>query len=260
MKNNLENFDNQQENKPAQFKKCLIESDVSDGERLKEFENNPDMIIRKEPLWEFKKKFKDIENPIEAIKICKRLFDELKNEYEINMPDLQFVIGKDEKNEPCLYAFTSRITGKNIEDFSGELLDELSKKEGEKFIEELNKLYFNLASYIQDKYQHGERFLNDIFINRQYVYGRKKGEKQNYIYLVDTDTYTSEDNKEMLYDIWKLNDEMIWMEQQFDGIEFKKARNKLQNFVKSVSRESLCGNDAAIKWFEQTRKDLNIKN
>lgn len=69
MKNNLESFDNQQESKPAQFKEHLIESGVSDGKRLKEFENNPDMIIRKEPLWEFKKKFKDIKNKLQ-ISLC----------------------------------------------------------------------------------------------------------------------------------------------------------------------------------------------
>jgi hypothetical protein len=126
---------------------------------------------------------KDLERRIEIYKDGKKLFHELRDKYNINVIPFGYIVGKaDPDDSPQVFSVTKKIFGKNIRDISR---GELDDQENKKFSKEADQMISSLAEYAKDKYANYGNILNDVFHYHQYVFGKKTGDKENKIYLVD---------------------------------------------------------------------------
>lgn len=145
------------------------------------FEGADNYVIRKIGFEKIPEELEGVTDPHESIKIIKGLFNELTNEYGINIP-AEHVVGRDKSGESKIFTLTEKI--------EGHLLEEAKKEYGDdkKFIVELKKLFASLTRYLKDKYEKGGYRMWDIFVGRQYMYGHTKDSEEKKIYLIDTDT------------------------------------------------------------------------
>ncbi len=185
----------------APFKK-LEKSDLSSN--IYELPSSPDKLVRRYfPATDFYGKISDKEAAAKTIK----LFGELKD-FHIPSP-AAMVVAKYENDREGLYIVTDRIEGRDLNDAIDSAAD-LSETEQESLSGELAELYGSLVDYLESKLDAGGYFLSDIFSNRQYVYGRRRGEKEPHIYLVDTDPFLSKADKagNMHHGVWLLDAEV----------------------------------------------------
>lgn len=154
--------------------KELKSSDLSYS--LKELENSPNVIVRREALDRFIGRY-GIEDPIEAAHYGEKLFQELKK-FGINVIQTRLVVGNDESGIPMVFGITERILGEQLDEVAD--ISEKTKKEFE-------ALYTGLVRYLEYKQKDGGYYMKDIFRNRQYVYGKSKNDIESKIYLVDVD-------------------------------------------------------------------------
>lgn len=259
MKNNIENFNGQQRDIETPFNKNLIDSNIDQSffEKLKEFEGDPSKIIRNTSLSELFDRFKNIDNSTvaEVAKRCKELFNELKKDYDIRLPDIEFVIGNSKNEESSLYIITERIKETENKEFHNT----------EKFITELDDLYYNLACYICDKYKSKEYYLNDIFQNKQYMFGKKEREEGDHIYLVDTDPFVEIEShncnnpeERLPYYAYMFSKEIVRMENALNEVKFEKARNKFQEFIKLITEDDINKYKQTATQIEGIKKTLNL--
>ncbi len=202
------------------FSGKLIDSDVTEKNRgfgkLNEVENNPNKIIRIVRGYD---EFVDNNKIIELIRADKKLFKELETEYDILVP-ADFLIGKDKKGDKIAYSIVDRIHGKNLEkvDRSNEVAVQVEA------------LFASVAKYFLDKFVKNSLYLCDIGNLEQYVYGRKNGEQEDKIYLVDTDLAVSNNRIDMYLVMSWLVRNISKMERDF-GTRFKEARKYVSQFV-----------------------------
>ncbi len=208
------------------FKELLVKSEFKP--RLKNFENNPDFVIRKTRMKDTASVAPKIENIEELAHAGKKLFDELQKVYKIEAP-VRFVVGTDEK-ETVVYSIADKIQGKTIENY------EFNEENKENFTKELGILYFSWIKYLADKYKNNEPFLWDITENRQYIYGKKKGDQNERLYLVDVDIeYIN--NRTFLFDsLNSASDSIIDTEQRL-GIKFENVWQEIDKFLDLISEE-----------------------
>lgn len=228
-------MENYKENEEIPFKKALMESGVNhhQKEKLKKFEEDDRNIIRDQTLASLADSFEDIKkiSDTEKVKMFKKMFDELRESYNIKVPNIEFVIGNNEEGNPSVYIITEKIKGTKIENFC-----DISDKEG--FIKELDELHYNLARYIHNKYKNEEYYLNDIFSIRQYMFGKKEGDKKDHIYLIDTDPYAGNKFFGFLCDARDLSEKIVEMEKNIgNNTKFEKVRDEFKEFINSISRD-----------------------
>lgn len=154
------------------------------ADQIKELTSRPDLIIRavpirKDKMDEWKKLFLESEER----------FEELNSNYNIKVPSRKFVIGEvinpsftnKKDNYATFFTVTDKIIGSNLDDIS------YKPEERDMAKRKLDTFYSNLTRYFSDKYKNGGLFARDIARNEQYVYGRKKGDTEDHVYLVDID-------------------------------------------------------------------------
>lgn len=168
----------------------------------------------------------------------KKLYDELKK-YGIEVP-VNFVVA--EKNDKArqyyksigvtsgtkgLYAIVDNIEWADVGD------PEIKQK----FEKETIDLYRKIISYYEDKMKAKEYYLLDIGSWEQYVYGRKAGDEEDYIYLVDVGgEYTKDPLQLMILLETKLLSEIIDVELNYNqnkGDIIKRA-NELLALTKHI--------------------------
>jgi len=163
--------------------------DNPDGEPIiiQQFENNPERIVkisRKEHIYRFSPE--DIA-PVESAKTieiqneAKKHFEELENKYGIPVAPFEYKICLEEdSNENILYCISDKIHGDN-------LITKFKEKDLSNHIGNVDGLLTSLISYFKDKYKEGSYYLGDVANIGNYIYGRKKDEKEDKLYLIDTE-------------------------------------------------------------------------
>ncbi len=213
------------ENKPsgAPFAEDLVESDVSEMHigtgKLKELEHNPRKVVRVETFSNIRERYNDKTEVMELVKVAKELYCELEEEYGIPAP-VNFLIGQDEGGSKVVYSVVDKIEGKNLKE--SETTEELAGL--------TQNLYASVAKYFLYKFKEDEPYLWDINNPRQYVYGKKDGERGNKIYLVDTDIYIGRGRANMYPDIMWLAKRIVWAEKHFKT-KFDEARKYIAEFL-----------------------------
>jgi len=156
---------------------------LDEDERLLEYKNGPDVMIR--PSFEFGFGEVDINKKhkitYEGLKEARELFVELEERYGVE--NIGF--------KPVVIDHPKRGVGSLIVSpkFSGEFYDNNEVLMGTK-LNAAKDLLGKLSSYFVDKQMNNERYLSDVFDLRQYGYNR---ESQKYI-LLDVDPYIEDHN------------------------------------------------------------------
>ncbi len=221
-----------------QFKSDLIpfaiedlrESHISKTKRpgkLFEAASLPNKIIRSEGVDELSHKHGDRIETSELVEDARRLYRELQDEYTINAP-VKFYTGNDIDNNQVVYSVVDKIEGKHFDKV--QISDEfVSKAEG---------LYASVSRYFLDKQNDDGLHLWDICGQSQYVYGRRSGEQEDRIFLIDTDIWLSK-SKAGLYLC------VEWLTRHMTGVEghlkvkFIEARDNIAQFVSLPLPENL---------------------
>jgi hypothetical protein len=174
------------------FKKPFYSFEKVSREDIKGLEGLPDIVVRKYDFTTFEHilrrqqiikepKESSTESFIEIFNLIKKTFSELKEKYNINVPEIKhMVISEDKNEEKIAYIIVDKIEGINIEK---------AKTIPFEAAEKLDSHYEKILEYIFDTYQNEKLFFNDIIYYDQLMYGKKKDDKEDKIYFVDTDPY-----------------------------------------------------------------------
>jgi hypothetical protein len=237
---------------PTPFSETLINAGLSHS-RFVKIESLPDMVVRRTWL----NAIYPLESHINDMRIGKRLHNELKNKYGINIPNYTVVIGP----ENTVYTITRRIEGRTLK------TDQFAPEESGEIIPQLDHLVASLCRYFQDKYYNGQPFLSDINIG-QFMYGKLIGELEPSIYLADVDFHYDAGTSindipptgrlPFSYRIEELRKFINDAENMFEGARLSMSRKVLIEFLESIPQT--WGNyDEALSVVEKLKSnDLNI--
>ncbi len=163
--------------------------DNPDGEPIiiKQFENDPERIVkisRKEHIYRFSSEEIASVESAQTMEIqveAKKHFEELEDEYGISVTPFEYRIGLEEdSNENILYCISDKIHGDN-------LITKLKEKDFSNRIGDVERLLISLINYFKDKYKEGNYYLGDVANIGNYIYGRRRDEKEDKLYLIDTE-------------------------------------------------------------------------
>lgn len=217
---------------------------------IKSVEDNPDKLVRSRNLGEHLEKKFELGFSEEEFKRGKVMFDKMRNEYGISIPDIQLIIGE-EKGQRKMFTVIDRIYGKSLDKI--EIFPPEAQTEADDF-------FYKLANFFYDIFKRGGDYWSDLR-NDQYVYGHKKNEKNEKIYIVDTDPviehydpdskgenyilpdvydFENRDNSRnyRLFDVIELLfSDMLETEQKFNPpIELTKTRKFLGNMINEIPK------------------------
>lgn len=234
------------------FSDNLVESDISEvhkgRNKLFEFENNPDKIIRVESFDLLEKRYRGKIDPITLVGLGRGLYEELERDYGFAVP-VEYVVGKDSENRKVVYGITDKVEGENLD--KSEVSLELT--------EAVEKLYTSISHYYLDKLHSRDTFyLADINNSNQYVYGKRKGDEKPKIYLVDTDLFMH-NAKAALYNI------VLWFIRHMGAVEERYQRRFIEarKIVEQILNEPLPSDiadeekDAVVKTIAEAKDFLD---
>lgn len=234
----------------APFAEHLKTSNVFDesGEvellKLKELESLPHKIIRVETFDEINERYGGEKSAMELVPLAKKLYDELGEKYGINV-SVDFIIGKNEEGEKVVYSIVDKIEGENL----------TQTEKSAEVAKQVASLYASLAKYHLDKFQTGESFLYDINGPQQYVYGKKFGDKEDNIHLVDTDIFVGDNKTTLLIQLRLLAIYINGNEKRFNT-KFNKARELLRESIELPASQDLDAVDADTVFHYETIEDI----
>jgi hypothetical protein len=137
----------------------------------------PDLIVRKS----FVNPFLTEETHEEALRVLinkTKAFREVAQKCSLRVAKTWYVIGHDPvSKQPCLFAITERINGKN--------LDELFSFD-ESILKEFDEMFASIFLNLWKVYHDGGYVWSD-FKKGQIVYGTAPNEQEKHLYLVDVD-------------------------------------------------------------------------
>ena len=146
--------------------------------------DRPHEISRKENIYRFSLDNVDSVESARTIEIqnqAEEEFKELNDEYDISVAPFEYktVLDK-ETNENVLYCISGKIHGEN-------LITKLKEKDFGNQIKNVEKWLVSLTSYFKNKYREGDRYLGDLANIGNYIYGHRKDEIEDKLYLIDTE-------------------------------------------------------------------------
>jgi hypothetical protein len=213
----------------------LTDSRISQKKRpgkLFESENLHNKIIRVEQADELLHKHNNRLELTELVQEAENLFGELENKYGVNIPFDDYRIGKDKSGNDIVYCVVDRIDGKHLEEVGPSI----------EFSEQAETLYTSIAKYFLDKFEEGGLYLWDINGQSQYIYGKKAGEQEDKIYLIDTDIWMSRSHAGIYLTL-------EWLTRHMSGVErhvnrtFKKAREYIRQIICKPIPEEMSESD-----------------
>lgn len=142
-------------------------------------ENSP--IVRSTNIAQIKGKLKRLGiegSNIEIASYCKNLITELED-FKLNLPNPNFVIGKDSDNITSLIITVDRVDGVPLVDRN------IDPSEAVDTAKEYDALYGNLIDYLSQAIQQKKPYLWDVFSARQYYHGSTEENQTPKIYLID---------------------------------------------------------------------------
>ncbi len=214
---------NQEKNQNELNFNDLVASNISETHlelnKFYEFKDNPNKIVRVESFDELLDKHDNKIGIPELIETTKKLYKELEEKYGIVAP-VDFATSKNKEGKDVVCSITDKVEGKH--------LGEINKSE--EFLNKTEKLYASIAKYFLDKFKEGDLYVWDINAGSQYIYGKKLGDKEDEIYLIDTDIWLSKNKNDIYLSIYWLARHMSWLENKL-GVKFIEARNKINEFM-----------------------------
>lgn len=172
-------FKNTKRTDEAPFKEILEPSGLS--HKINQLKNRPDKLVRQIKLIDrhhgaYTSK-EALEKEINHFKRGFAVFRNLEHRYGIAVPEMDLLVGKDNDENIAMFTVIDKIIGEDLWDIKN--LPPSAKDEFERFLSAVARHYF-------DTYQEGGDYWWD-FYEAQIVYGHKFGEKNDKVYVVDTD-------------------------------------------------------------------------
>jgi hypothetical protein len=156
--------------------------DQSEDPKLLQFEGDGTHTVRELGAAFFSEETPDFKDVETSAKETKRLFDELRDTYNIDAP-VRFVVAQGTDHEKKLYVITDHVRDVTKD----QNFDRAA------FAEKYRELCSNVMRYFEDKYGSGDNFLWDIIprLNGrdQYKYGKVGNETSDGFQLIDTDPH-----------------------------------------------------------------------
>ena len=222
----------------------LVDSGMRTG-KIFALEHDPSKLVRAESFEELGERYGARVEMHELVFLTKRLYSELKSDYGIAVP-ANFLIGKDGEGRNVVYSVIDKINGSTLE----------KAENSERLVVAIETLYTSLTKYFLDKLQSGDAYLCDIGSPAQYMYGKRSGEQEDNMYLVDTDVSISKNQAGIYVVVEWLTRFMSSMERRV-GKKFDVARANLQQFAEVPVRESGMNADAIVMNLDHVRRILD---
>lgn len=157
------------------FNTPLVESGYrATGDDIRALKSDPEKIVRVSETY-------SPDNLPTWLARHKKIIDKLKNEYGFAIADMDMVIGPGVyKDTQRVYIVTDRVHGPMLRD------KQFSPGEIPAAKEELDKFFSAMIQYYWDVTRQGGDYNPDLAQhNTQFIWGRRKGESEDKIYLVD---------------------------------------------------------------------------
>ncbi len=186
----------------------------------------------------------------------KKVIDKLHNEYGFNIANMDIVIGPSEDKDgfPRVYIITDRIYGSVLRDKTFHPSEIPAAKDI------LDSFFSSMVQYYWDVARLGGDYNYDLAQNnQQFIWGRRKGESEDRIWLVDLGVQIAHHNVDFVSNSYLLShvyDEDhhglerfgVWKDIKFleqkHGIRLDEARQKLIQFMEDLlSQKALTGLD-----------------
>lgn len=223
-----ENLNFNKESEKSLFSK-LTPSDLNKGEtdrRFYQYHNDPSKIIRIDSFDDITERYDNIADPTRVVDLGKKLFSEIQMKYDIKV-SAEIILDKDEKNKDAVFIITDKIEGLSLEESLADGSPEFFKK--------LETLYVSISKYYLGKLNSKEAHLADLNNMSQYIYGKKKGDTEDTIYLIDTDLYLNKGDAYLLHNVkWLIRH----MPKRFD-----EAIKNIRQIIESPLSEDLSQKD-----------------
>ncbi|HEU0085551.1 MAG TPA: hypothetical protein VFQ59_01160 [Candidatus Paceibacterota bacterium] len=225
----------------------LVVSNISKSHagsnKFYELKNNPNKIVRVEGFDELLNKHDNKITIPELIENAKKLYKELGEKYGIVAP-VDFVTSKNGDGKDIVCVVTDKVEGQSLE----------KVEKSEVFVNQVTALYSAVAKYFLDKSKTGELYVWDINGESQYIYGKKSGDKEDQIYLIDTDIWLSRSENDMYLSFYWLARHMSGLENKL-GVKFTEARNNINEFLnQSLPKDT---DESVKKNIEGIKKIMN---
>lgn len=189
------------------FKDELVPSGLrGQNTEIKQLKDSPEKLVRINP-----EQRRSIGEIVLRYSKGRELVYELRD-YGIATPDFDIIIGRNGNEAKTAFVVVDKIEGTS--------LFEAPRRELEKF-------FLSMIKYFKDKYEKREPFLWDLK-DEQFLYGRKKGDSQNHIYLVDTDPQFCEYSEKLEFGSTKFLDSLDNLDKMIKDAEVKYGGEKFE--------------------------------
>jgi len=182
--------------------------------------NDPTIVIRK-PESRYSETKSQV---IRTCRIMQKLVRELNDVYDIPAK-AQFIVASDSGGRVTFCAITDKVQVQN--------LDNLSKREKNDAIAELEWVFETLLTYLERKIQGREYYLAEIFDHNQFVYGISAARPTRRWHLVDLDPIYSKSRSFLRHMLGPTDETIGWMEERL-GVAFPDLRERHAAFRKSL--------------------------
>lgn len=214
------------------FRGDLELTDPERSYRVYDLANHPGVVIRESNIKPF-----ETENGRYSLERWRKLFYELKDVYNIPIPETEFVVGTNNHGQKRMFMITDRVEGINVEDAA--YLPRPAARQ-------LENLMYNYVTHLVRKYDAGEEYFSD-FQPGQLMYGHTAKDKSDRVYLVDLDLMSSKFNDErrnkpprqrLLTDLRFVTESAAKLEEKFwPRYDFSALRDYITEVVNETSLE-----------------------
>ncbi len=208
------------------FDEPLVPSEFPD---IKTFKSDPTKLVKE--YMAHPKNLEDLRDMVETFH--SNQLTPLSERYGIRLAHTDIVAGKNENGELTVFFVRERIRGQSIK--SAEVLPEEARKK-------LCVFYETIIQHHIDAYNENGKFWCD-FKNDQLTYGKGSEDKEDEVYIVDTESYllsyttlSPDSAREMFYiQLIDVYDSVVDAEQKFDPPrEFDSVRAKFKEIVETA--------------------------
>lgn len=220
---------------PSPFLYSLLESDL-----YSEYETSDIRRMRELP-HKFVRVASDSPENLASYLENRRILQSLPGKYGIAVPDFEIVIGPRAGQEVTYYTLVDKVYGYEME------YHDIKPKDIKHVRKLVDVLYSSIALYFWDVYREGGWYLDDVIRdNSQFVYGKRKGEKEKRIYLVDIeprleylDVSKPESHERLFINAFNWLYELMKTMEYRVGSKLELTRATLLNFAKSIPSSHL---------------------
>lgn len=241
-------FGKEYKNPHIPFKNPLmrtIKSTSLEDKFIGTLEEHPEKVIRTRAY--------EINNTIiDRHRDVKKMFDNMRTNYGIHIPEMEFVIGPSPKtkDEIIVYTVVNKIHGNSLNNLHETINSDEARVK-------IDNCLTSMVQYYWDVEKNGGWYVNDFTnLGELFMYGRRAGETEDNIWLVDVDLpnffHTKDPDNPQGTLAWKINQFYSYFSSK---IELPNTKDKFREYLESISESN--GNNYEVA--REFLKKLEVK-